>query len=156
MEFKEMNAKMPALLNTGRIFFTVHTLEYLRKGGRIGKLLTTAASKLSIRPLLLLEEGKLSIGGISRTRKASIESVLSHTEKFLADKNVNDFSFTVGHGYDREEGLQFRSMVRQRLGITLLEDDPANDFLIEIGAVTACHTGPQALGIGLIQKFETI
>ena len=156
LSYEEMNEKMPALLNSGRIFFTVHTLEYLRKGGRIGKLLTSAASKLNIRPLLLLEEGKLGIGGVSRSRKASIESVLSHTEKFFADRDKGNFIFTVGHGYDREEGMQFRSTVKERLGISLMEDVLENDFLIEIGAVTACHTGPQAIGIGFIQKYETL
>lgn len=155
LSFEEMIEKMPKLIASGHIFFTIHTLEYLRKGGRIGKLLSNTAGKFNLRPLLLLEDGKLGIGGISRSRKNSIEAVLSHAAKYFSDKNTDDFVFTVGHGYDREEGMQFRNMVRERLNISLLEDDPENNFLIEIGAVTACHTGAQPLGMAFIQKYET-
>lgn len=158
LTFEQMNAKMPALVDSGVIIFTVGSLEYLRKGGRIGKLATTAAGKLNLRPLLILEHGKLGIGGISRTRKRSLDDVLNYTEKFFssADHNFEDYLFTVGHGYDAEEGKSFRDMVCDRLPLELMERKEGSDFSIDIGAITAVHTGPHALGIGFVKKYELL
>lgn len=158
LTFEEMTAKMPALLKSGMIVFTVGSLEYLRKGGRIGKLATTAAGKLNLRPLLILENGKLGIGGISRTRKKSIEDVYNYIEKYFSDPEHNklNYRFTVGHGYDANEGEEFRNTVEERFGISLLERKPDSDFIVEIGAVSAVHTGPYALGIAYIRKYETL
>lgn len=158
LSFEEMNEKIPALIASGMIIFTVGSLEYLRKGGRIGKLATTAAGKLNLRPLLILENGKLGIGGISRTRKRSIDDVIAYTKKFFADPahNLDDYIVTVGHGYDEQEGEAFRDMVEQELGITLLERTDQSDFIVAIGAITAVHTGPHALGLAIIKKYETV
>ncbi|MBE5906591.1 MAG: DegV family protein [Lachnospiraceae bacterium] len=158
LTFEEMNAKMPALLDSGVIVFTVGSLEYLRKGGRIGKLATTAAGKLNLRPLLILEHGKLGIGGISRTRKKSIEDVYNHVEKVFASSqcNFDDYVFTVGHGYDAEEGEDFRNTFMERFPVTLLERKPDSDFIVEIGPVSAVHTGPHALGVAYIKKYELV
>ncbi len=158
LSFEEMNAKMPELLKTGMIVFTVGSLEYLRKGGRIGKLATTAAGKLNLRPLLILENGKLGIGGISRTRKRSIDDVFSYIEKFFSspEHNFEDYVFTCGHGYDAEEGEEFRNEIEKRFPIKLLERQPESDLLVEIGAITAVHTGPFPLGISFIKKYELV
>ncbi len=158
LSFAQMTEKIPALLKSGMIVFTVGSLEYLRKGGRIGKLATSAAGKLNLRPLLILENGKLGIGGISRTRKKSIEEVYHYIEKFFGNPEHNKLSyrFTVGHGYDAKEGEEFRDTVEERFGISLLERKPDSDFIVEIGAVSAVHTGPHALGIAFIRKYETL
>jgi len=155
LTFEEMTAKMPAVCDAGRIVFTVGSLEYLRKGGRIGKLAVTAAGKLNIRPLLILEHGKLGIGGISRTRKRSIQDIFSYMEKYLSNHDVNDYIFSVGHGYDKEEADEFRKAVEEKFGMTLFEHQEGG-FEVEIGAVSAVHTGPFALGLGFIKKYELL
>lgn len=158
LSFEEMNEKIPALLESGVIIFTVGSLEYLRKGGRIGKLATTAAGKLNLRPLLILENGKLGIGGISRTRKRSIDDVISYTKKFFNDptRNINDYVITVGHGYDAQEGEAFRDLVESELQVELLERKENSDFIVAIGAITAVHTGPFPLGLAIIKKYELL
>lgn len=157
LTFEEMTEKLPKLLETGMIVFTVGSLEYLRKGGRIGKLATTAAGKLNLRPLLILEKGKLGIGGISRTRKRSIEDVLTYLEKFFStEHNYEDYVFTVGHGYDFEEGENFRDTVESRFPIKLIEREENSDFIVAIGAITAVHTGPFPLGIAFVKKYELV
>lgn len=158
LSFEQMNEKMPALVDSGVIVFTVGSLEYLRKGGRIGKLATTAAGKLNLRPLLILEHGKLGIGGISRTRKRSIDDVINYTEKYFSspEHDVKDYLFHVGHGHNREEGNEFRSMICERLGIQLEEQKENAELTGEIGAITAVHTGPHALGIGFVKKYDLL
>lgn len=55
----------------GRIFFTIDSLDYLKKGGRIGKLASLIGGKIKIKPLIILKDGELNIGGVCRTRKKS-------------------------------------------------------------------------------------
>lgn len=151
LSYEEMVNKMPTLMDSAGIIFTVGTLEYLKKGGRIGKLATTAAGKLNLRPLLLLEHGKLGIGGITRTRKRSIDDVLKHVEKFFADKNVSEYELSVGHGYDEEEANVFLGQIESLLNVKIREE-----MICDIGAVTAVHTGPESLGLGYCRRYEFV
>lgn len=48
-----------AMRKTGRIFFTVGNLEYLRKGGRIGKLVGIVGATLKIKPIIVLRDGEI-------------------------------------------------------------------------------------------------
>ena len=67
--FEEAVEKLEELKVTSRIFFTTGDLSYLQKGGRIGKVLTQAASVLKIKPIIHLYEGELQAAGIVRARK---------------------------------------------------------------------------------------
>ena len=156
LSFDEMNAKLPALLDSGKIFFTVGSLDYLRKGGRIGKLATTAAGKLNLRPLLILEHGKLGIGGITRTRKKSIDDVINYSVKYFNENGpVRDYVISCGYCFDEEEAVAFRAKIEDALNIKLNETvDPS--LAMQIGPVTATHTGPYALGIGICKKYELV
>ncbi len=158
LDFDTLVGKMPALLSTSRIIFTVGSLEYLRKGGRIGKLAVQAAGKLNLRPLLILADGKLGIGGVSRTRKKSIEDVLNNVKKFFEqpENKVEDYVFVVGYGYDKEEGEEFRHQLEEFLGMDLFSRKPGLPESIAIGPISATHTGPYALGVGLVKKYELV
>ncbi|MEG1140373.1 MAG: DegV family protein [Lachnospiraceae bacterium] len=156
LTYEQMISKMDALRASGRIFFTVQTLEYLKKGGRIGKLLVHGANLLNIKPLLILSNGDLGLGGISRSRKKAKDAVLAACKNFIVDGHLNtdDFEFAVGYGNDREEGEAFLKEFEEFMGITCIES--RMDFPSQIGAITACHTGPHALGVGFVAKYETL
>lgn len=156
LTFGQMVDKMDALIASGRIFFTVGSLEYLQKGGRIGKLLLHMSSKLSIKPILVLDRGVLGLGGVCRSRKNAKKAVLEYCKKYFADNNlnVNDYVFSVGYGYDKEEGEEFRRDFEDFMGVTCLERSEPHPT--QIGAITACHTGPHALGITIVAKYETL
>ena len=51
--------ELETIKSTGRIFFTVGNLEYLKHGGRIGKVAGVAGSVLGIRPIITLKEGEI-------------------------------------------------------------------------------------------------
>lgn len=140
----------------GRIFFTVESLEYLQKGGRLGKLATTITSKLSIRPLIIMKNGAISVGGISRTRNKAKANVIDVVRKHIADNHIdiNNYDFTVGYCTNPEEAVEFRKNVEESLGVKLIES--SEEFNTRIGVVTACHTGPYALGIACMPKYESL
>ena len=54
---------LEALRNDGRIMFTTESLEYLSKGGRLAKTAITITSKLSLRPIIVMKEGEIGLGG---------------------------------------------------------------------------------------------
>lgn len=59
-------------LSTGRIFFTVGNTDYLKHGGRIGKVASVASSALNLKPIITLKDGSIDASGIARSRKKSI------------------------------------------------------------------------------------
>lgn len=140
----------------GRIFFTVESLDYLKKGGRIGKVATAITGKLSIRPLIVMKNGEISLGGITRTRNKAKHNVIELVRKHIAENHidVNNYEFTVGYCTNPEEAAEYRKTVEESLGVQLLESKET--FNTRIGAVTACHTGPYAIGIACMPKYESL
>ena len=62
--------------STNNIFFTVGNLDYLIKGGRIGKVSGRAANFLGIKPMILFKDGEIFSGGVARGRQKSFEKAL--------------------------------------------------------------------------------
>ena len=144
------------MTDLGRIYFTVGSLDYLQKGGRIGKLARLISGKLSILPVIVLKNGELNIGGISRTRKKAKLSMLDCCKKHFSDNNLSyeDYLFNVDSGCDFEEKDEYRQVVEDTFSIKCVES--TEYFPTRIGVATACHTGPYALGIGIMPKYETL
>lgn len=154
--YQYMCDHMEGLRSSSQIIFTISTLDYLKKGGRIGKMITSVGDKLNLQPLLVLKKGELNITSISRSRKKAKTAVLSNTKKFFDGKNKDNYFFTLGFGYNADEAKEFRIQVEAELGITCVESLSTDNFPASIGSVTACHTGPHSLGISFVQKYETI
>ena len=62
-----------------------------------------------------------------------------------------EYSFCIGYGYDYEEAVGFREMlkdlIRERLGIEEIG-------IYQIGATIGVHTGPYPIGIGIVRHAE--
>ena len=140
--------------SSGRIFFTVGDMEYLKHGGRIGKVSAVAGSVLGIRPVITLKDGEIFPSGIGRGRKRTTEKAIELLLDYL-DKSslgIGGYSIAIGYGYDYEEAVEFRERALEALhgkgyGIGR-EDIP----LYQIGATISVHTGPYPLGFGIIEK----
>lgn len=137
---------------TNRIFFTVGSIDYLKHGGRIGKLAGMASSALSLKPLITLVNGEIEASGIGRSRKKTMSKVIDLAANHFktSGEEIGDYQFSVGFGYDMEEGQQFYEMVKEKFGAQV-KDEIA---LMQIGATIAVHTGPYAIGIGCIKRYE--
>ena len=72
---------LEALRNDGRIMFTTESLEYLSKGGRLAKTAITITSKLSLRPIIVMKEGEIGLGGFTRTRNKGKSNVIDMIQK---------------------------------------------------------------------------
>lgn len=153
LTYEETIANLEKLKESTRIFFTVGSLEYLIKNGRIGKLATLISSKIKIKPTIIMKDNEIGLGGVNRTRAKSIASVVDAVKKYFANPahNVNDYNFIIGWGYDLEEAAEFKEMMQKELGLKEYAQTGS-----QIGCVSVCHTGPYALGIGCIRKYETL
>ena len=113
---------------TNQIFFTVGNLDYLIKGGRIGKVTGRAANILGIKPMILFKEGEIFSGGVARGRQKSFEKALEQLMAYLAERNAtpDDYCITVGYGYDEEEGkrlwMQTRAALRAKYPTSKCEE----------------------------------
>lgn len=137
-----------AMRKTGRIFFTVGNLEYLRKGGRIGKLVGIVGATLKIKPIIVLRDGEIFSAGISFTRKKSFLKATDAALNYFKEnkENPDDYQFITGYGYDIEEGKLYNEKLKE----ILKREDV---LLIQIGATIGVHTGPYPLGVGFIKKI---
>ena len=151
LSFEQAMSKLDALMASARIFFTVGSLDYLKMGGRIGKVATAATGKLGVKPVIIMKDGDIGLGGIGRNRNKLKNSVLQVAKKYLDENNKDNFIVSVGYGYDKEEGFQFMNEVESTLNVKL--DSETN---VAIGIVSAVHTGPYPIGLGVIRKYETL
>ena len=153
MDYEEIVEKILPIRETGRILFTVGSIDYLQHGGRIGKLAGIAAGALGIKPMITLKEGEIFSSGLARGRIRSMKKVVDMTREYLDEVNAKpgEYSFCIGYGYDYEEAVKFREMlkdlVKERLGIEEIG-------IYQIGATIGVHTGPYPIGIGIIKHAE--
>ena len=124
-----------------KMWFAIDTLEYLRRGGRIGGARAWIGSALKIKPILTLEEEITPIERV-RTRARSIERLRDYARKHHEDGYD---AWVVQHIQDFETADALVEDAREIFGC-----EPA--FVSEIGAVLGAHVGPGLLGIGSVSK----
>lgn len=120
-----------------KIWFAIDTLEYLRKGGRIGAAQALLGSALQIKPILTLEEEIRPVEGV-RTRRRAFERLVEYARERRAD---GADAWVVQHIHDREAADRLVAHCREIFG-----SDPV--FIGEIGPVIGAHVGPGLLGVG--------
>ena len=154
MGYRECVARLEEIKSTGRIFFTVGDMEYLKHGGRIGKVSAVAGSVLGIRPVITLKEGEIFPSGIGRGRKRTTEKAISLLLDYLEENGraIGRYSIAVGFGYDYEEAVAFRERTLEVLRGQGYDVGREDIPIYQIGATISVHTGPYPLGFGIIEK----
>ena len=104
--------RVPRLLANTYPFFSVDTLEYLAKGGRIGKVTAMAGTMLSIKPLITFAgDGQLQSIAKVRGRKAVQDKLIELVRKSLGDHKR--YNLAVANGGAPEEMAQLRTRMEQ-------------------------------------------
>jgi DegV family protein with EDD domain len=123
-----------------KMWFAIDTLEYLRRGGRIGAAQALLGSALQIKPILTLEEEITPIERV-RTRRRAFERMVAFARE---RKEAGADAWVVQHIHDPDNARRLVDEARQVYGC-----DPV--FVSEIGPVIGAHVGPGLLGIGGIE-----
>lgn len=117
-----------------KIFASLDTLEYLKKGGRIGAAQALLGSILSIKPVIEVVDGKVEPGPKQRTRSRSLQWL---ADQVGAQKGVENLAVLHGDAPD----------VDTLLGL-LDPHFPRDQIVIgQLGAVVGAHTGPRTIGV---------
>ena len=147
--YEECVSMLEDVKSTGKIFFTVGSLEYLIKNGRIGKLATVAGDKLGIQPIIIMQDGDISFGGASRSRKKAKTMVINQLNKFFTKNNIDpkDYLFLVGTGFQLEEAELWEKDIEEALSIKV------RHIPSRIGTTIGCHTGPYPLGCAILKNI---
>jgi len=121
------------------ILFFVDTLEYLQKGGRIGRANALLGALLNIRPVLKLEDGEIHPVEKVRTRGKAVERLVEFVELF---PTIDDLAVIFSH-----ESADLETLLRR------LEPLYPRDRIIlgKYGPVVGTHAGPNALGVAVSQ-----
>ncbi|MFR9674758.1 DegV family protein [Streptomyces sp. TR06-5] len=118
--------------------FYVDTLDYLRRGGRIGAGQALLGSALAVKPLLELAEGR--IGMVEKVRTAS-RAIARLEELAVQSASDADVDIAVHHLAAPERADRLARNLRERVpGLVDLH-------VSEVGAVIGAHTGPGLLGV---------
>jgi DegV family protein with EDD domain len=128
-----------------KIWFAVDTLDYLRRGGRIGAARAWIGTTLKIKPILTLEEEITPVERV-RTRSRSIERLIDYARQ---RHEAGYDAWVVQHVQDPDNAERLIEACRPIFG-----RDPV--FTSEIGPVLGAHVGPGLLGVGGIslKTFE--
>lgn len=119
-------------------YFYVDTLDYLRRGGRIGAAQALFGSALAVKPLLKLDGGRIDL--LEKVRTAS--KAIARLEEIVADRaGAAEVDIAVHHlaAHDRASALADRLRARVPGLVDL--------HVSEVGAVIGAHTGPGLLGV---------
>jgi DegV family protein with EDD domain len=120
----EMIATVNHIIDTATIAFYVDTIEYIEKGGRIGKASAIAGSLLDIKPILTLEDGMVAPIKKARGRKKAIRELAA----YIAEKsggNIVNAAFMHADSPQlmadieagmRDSGVSFNVIERSQLG----------------------------------------
>jgi DegV family protein with EDD domain len=120
-----------------RQWFLVDTLEYLRRGGRIGTAAAWIGSALDLKPILMIESEMKAVERV-RTFKRGVERLV---ELMRQRRAVGADRWFVQHAYAHEDAQRLAERLAGLFGT-----DP--EFISEVGPVLATHTGPGMLTVG--------
>jgi DegV family protein with EDD domain len=122
------------LRGTFGVYGAVETLEYLRRGGRIGAAQALLGTALSIRPLLHFEHGTVEMAGKVRTRRRALAWLAERLEEDLPVESVTAFHADAPDA-DTFVELLAAKVPAQPVGVTLM------------GPVIGTHVGPGTVGV---------
>jgi DegV family protein with EDD domain len=124
-----------------KLWFALDTLEFLRRGGRIGAASAWIGSTLKIKPILTLEE---QITPVERVRTAgrAFERMVDYSRQRASD---GADGWVVQHIRSPDEASRLEDACREIHG-----GEPV--FTSEIGPVLGVHTGPGLLGVGGVPR----
>lgn len=133
---------------TSALIFALDTLEYLQKGGRIGKAAAFAGGLLNIKPVLMFKNGELKPVSKSRGKKKAINSAIDILFNIIKE-NKDDYEYIVGHTYNPEEARSFKNELIENYGLNIKHE------LINVGVTIGTHVGPGCVGVAIIKKTST-
>jgi DegV family protein with EDD domain len=125
------------------VVFTLETLEYLARGGRIGRIQALAGSRVKIKPVINVDEedGKYSSAGRGRTISQALETISNHLLSTYGASTP--LWVTLMHGQFSEQAEALGALLRRKLNV-------AKHEVLRVSPVLGVHTGPEVVGAAVV------
>jgi DegV family protein with EDD domain len=124
-----------------RTFFMVETLEYLRRGGRIGSAAAFLGTALAVKPVLHVKDGHIVPLEKVRTTNRALSRLVDLAEEAAAETGADAVELAVHHLASHERAVELATRLDERIS-------PASGCVVsELGGAIGAHTGPGMLGV---------
>jgi DegV family protein with EDD domain len=136
---EEVDELVERYTNEHGLLFTVDTLEFLARGGRIGRAKAFAGELLQVKPILAIRKGEvIPVKRVRGARKAFQEFVAALESE---TKDVPGLRVGIAHAAAPERAVELEKMVRH------LRPQAQIEVETQLGAVIGAHAGPGAVGL---------
>lgn len=143
LSFEEIVKKVENKIEDSNIYFSLQTLHYLVKGGRLGRVEGMIGSVLQVKPIITCDkDGVYYTLERVRGRKQSINKLIEIVQDKIKDKK--NYYLAICHGFAQEEADKIREKMQPYI-------DKATIYMEgQISPALGVHTGPGLIGIGCL------
>lgn len=138
-----IQARVLEMASRERIYFMVDTLEFLQRGGRIGKAQALVGSLLQLKPILTVNEGQTEPVENQRTKRKAISRIVELILEYCPKGTEGHLSLM--HGDALEDAKILSEGLKQALGIS---DIP----IYFVPPAILVHSGPGVIGVSFFRK----
>ena len=145
LDVDTIEARVHAMAQRGKIYFSVETLKYLAMGGRIGGAAALVGSALQVKPVLTFRNGQVEAFEKVRTHKRAVDRL-----KELVTTQISrgdDGFLSIMHAEVEDEARELADEMRTKLGIS---DVP----ILAVPPAIVTHGGPGILGVGFFTDAQ--
>lgn len=126
------------VIQNSKFIFVPDTLDYLKKGGRIGSASALLGSLLQIKPILTVENGKTTVFTKVRTKKKAMDKIV---DTVLEQNSKTPIKGLIVHHINCEnEGQELANRLKEKLNLDNIKIQP-------IGPIIGLHVGPGSIGV---------
>lgn len=126
------------VINNSNFIFVPDTLDYLKKGGRIGGAAALFGALLQIRPILTVSDGETTVFTKVRTKKKAVDKII---DTIMEQNSKSPIKNLIVHHINCEsEGQDLANKLQDKLAIT-------NIKIQSIGPIIGLHVGPGSIGV---------
>lgn len=127
-----------SVIENSKFIFVPDTLDYLKKGGRIGGAAALFGSLLQIKPILTVTDGKTTVLTKVRTKKKAIDKIIDTVMEQNLKSPIK--GLIVHHINCESEGQELANKLQDKLGIS-------NIKIQSMGPIIGLHVGPGSIGV---------
>ncbi|HEM61049.1 MAG TPA: DegV family protein [Chloroflexi bacterium] len=133
----EVAAAAESMIPRVHFYATLDDLKHLHRGGRIGEAATLLGSKLRINPILSLENGRVRVFSVVRTRRTAVDKML---EMMWDEAGQRPLHASVFHGDALSEAKRIAGEIESRFNCVEF-------YITTFTPVMGAHTGPGVIGL---------
>jgi DegV family protein with EDD domain len=139
---ERIKAQLEKVRAATEVIYTLETLSYLARGGRIGRVQALAGALLNLKPVIRVDrsDGKYSTVGKARTIPKALSQI---TEHLAHEYGQTALWVSVMHGRFADQAERLAEMLKAQLNVGVLE-------VLRISPVLGVHTGPGIVGAAVV------